>query len=77
MDVAPAQHRPSQQRECHSHSSPPRILTHSACQHAYEYDLVVIGGGSGGLACAKQARLAGATVAVLDYVKPSSQVTRR
>ncbi len=39
--------------------------------HGFEYDLVVIGGGSGGLACAKEAQKLGAKVAVLDYVKPS------
>lgn len=39
--------------------------------HAYDYDLVVIGGGSGGLACAKEAAALGARVALLDYVKPS------
>lgn len=37
----------------------------------YEYDLVVIGGGSGGLACAKEAVQYGIKVAVLDYVTPS------
>lgn len=37
----------------------------------YEYDLVVIGGGSGGLACAKEAAQFGAKVAVLDFVKPT------
>ena len=37
----------------------------------YEYDLVVIGGGSGGLACAKEAAALVAKVAVLDFVKPS------
>jgi thioredoxin reductase (NADPH) len=40
--------------------------------HGYQYDLIVIGGGSGGLACSKEAKKAGAErVAVLDYVKPS------
>ena len=39
--------------------------------HGYEYDLVVIGGGSGGLACSKEASKLGAKVAVLDFVKPS------
>ena len=38
---------------------------------AYDYDLVVIGGGSGGLAASKQAAQLGAKVAVLDYVCPS------
>mmetsp|Transcript_33091 Transcript_33091/g.83178 ORF Transcript_33091/g.83178 Transcript_33091/m.83178 type:complete len:514 (+) Transcript_33091:171-1712(+) len=40
-------------------------------EHEYDYDLMVIGGGSGGLACAKQAGLLGKKVAVFDYVKPS------
>lgn len=40
--------------------------------HGYDYDLVVIGGGSGGLAASKEAVKQGATkVAVLDFVKPS------
>jgi thioredoxin reductase (NADPH) len=37
----------------------------------YDYDLFVIGGGSGGLACSKQAASHGARVAVADFVKPS------
>eukprot|EP00731_Ephydatia_muelleri_P002661 Em0001g2661a len=39
--------------------------------HAYDYDLVVIGGGSGGLACSKEAAEHGARVACLDYIKPT------
>ncbi|NXJ67423.1 TRXR2 reductase, partial [Rostratula benghalensis] len=41
-----------------------------------EYDLLVIGGGSGGLACAKEAAQFGRKVAVLDYVDPSPQGTK-
>lgn len=37
----------------------------------YDYDLIVIGGGSGGLACSKEASKLGAKVAVFDFVKPS------
>lgn len=37
----------------------------------FDYDLIVIGGGSGGLAAAKEAKKLGMKVAVLDYVKPS------
>mmetsp|Transcript_1554 Transcript_1554/g.2643 ORF Transcript_1554/g.2643 Transcript_1554/m.2643 type:complete len:641 (-) Transcript_1554:345-2267(-) len=39
--------------------------------HSYDYDLVILGGGSGGLAASKEAAKLGAKVAVLDYVKPS------
>jgi thioredoxin reductase (NADPH) len=39
--------------------------------HGYDYDLVVIGGGSGGMAAAKEATRFGAKVACLDFVKPS------
>lgn len=39
----------------------------------YEYDLIVIGGGSGGLAAAKEAASYGKKVACLDFVKPSPQ----
>jgi pyruvate/2-oxoglutarate dehydrogenase complex dihydrolipoamide dehydrogenase (E3) component len=40
------------------------------------YDLVVLGGGSGGLAAAKQAAELGANVAVFDYVTPSPKGTK-
>uniref|UniRef100_A0A8D0Y1U9 Thioredoxin-disulfide reductase n=1 Tax=Sus scrofa TaxID=9823 RepID=A0A8D0Y1U9_PIG len=40
------------------------------------YDLLVIGGGSGGLACAKEAAQLGKKVAVVDYVSPSPRGTR-
>mmetsp|Transcript_9655 Transcript_9655/g.20259 ORF Transcript_9655/g.20259 Transcript_9655/m.20259 type:complete len:671 (+) Transcript_9655:134-2146(+) len=42
-----------------------------APNHPYDYDLLVLGGGSGGLAASKEAAALGAKVAVLDYVKPS------
>jgi len=42
----------------------------------YEYDLVVIGGGSGGMASAKMAATLGAKVALFDFVKPSTQGTK-
>ncbi|XP_068616737.1 thioredoxin reductase 2, tandem duplicate 2 [Brachionichthys hirsutus] len=56
----------------------------TGCLHAlrrnltgkYDYDLVVIGGGSGGLACSKEAAQQGQEVAVLDYVEPSIKGTK-
>lgn len=45
-------------------------------EHPYDYDLIVIGGGSGGLACAKEAIVHGAKVAVLDYVTPTPLGTK-
>lgn len=47
-----------------------------ATGHGYDYDLVVIGGGSGGLAASKEASTLGAKVAVLDFVKPSPAGTK-
>jgi hypothetical protein len=37
----------------------------------YDFDLFVIGGGSGGLACAKEAAALGAKVGLCDFVRPS------
>jgi len=50
-------------------------LTSSVGKHEYDYDLVVIGGGSGGMSCSKAAASLGAKVALFDYVKPSTQGT--
>ncbi|XP_069906101.1 thioredoxin reductase 3 isoform X1 [Oryctolagus cuniculus] len=44
-------------------------------ESAYEYDLIVIGGGSGGLSCAKEAAILGRKVMVLDFVVPSPRGT--
>jgi len=43
----------------------------NAQAHDYEYDIVVIGGGSGGLAASKEAARLGLKVAVCDFVKPT------
>uniref|UniRef100_A0A8C0DS07 Thioredoxin reductase 2 n=1 Tax=Balaenoptera musculus TaxID=9771 RepID=A0A8C0DS07_BALMU len=50
--------------------------TASAAPGRQCYDLLVIGGGSGGLACAKEAAQLGKKVAVVDYVEPSPRGTR-
>lgn len=39
--------------------------------HDYQYDVVVLGGGSGGLAASKTCQALGKKVAVLDFVKPT------
>lgn len=39
--------------------------------HAYDYDLIVIGGGSGGLAASKEAARFGKKVAMFDFVQPT------
>lgn len=41
----------------------------------YDFDLIVIGGGSGGLACSKEAASLGKKVMVLDFVVPTPKGT--
>ena len=61
-------------------SKPPRV-THESDLRApddgsgFDYDVAVIGGGSGGLAFSKEAASLGAKTCVLDFVKPSWQGT--
>jgi hypothetical protein len=47
-------------------------------QHEFTYDLVVVGGGSGGLACAKEAASLNPDlrIALCDFVKPSGHGTK-
>ncbi len=47
------------------------INIYNKMSHIYDYDLFVIGGGSGGLAAAKSARKMGYLVGIADYVSPS------
>ncbi len=42
----------------------------------YEVDVLVIGGGSGGLACAREAAALGAKTVLLDFVPPSPRGTK-
>lgn len=43
--------------------------------HDYQWDLIVIGAGSGGISCAKKAAGYGKKVMICDFVKPSPQGT--
>ena len=43
----------------------------SQVAHTYDYDIFVIGGGSGGISCAKAAAVMGKRVALADFVEPS------
>ncbi|KAM6247770.1 thioredoxin reductase 3 [Spheniscus humboldti] len=48
-----------------------KLLGDSQDAEPYDYDLIIIGGGSGGLACSKEAAALGKKVMVLDYVVPT------
>ncbi|XP_041457959.1 thioredoxin reductase 1, cytoplasmic-like [Lytechinus variegatus] len=50
-------------------------INHLLNVNSYDYDLIVIGGGSGGLAASKEAAVLGKKVAVCDFVKPTPKGT--
>jgi thioredoxin/glutathione reductase (selenoprotein) len=52
-------------------ASTPQLRRMDLKKHSYDYDMIVIGGGSGGLAAAKEAASLGARVAVCDFVTPT------
>lgn len=47
------------------------FLKYEEKTHPYDYDLFVIGGGSGGVSAARWAATLGKKVAMADFVKPS------
>lgn len=51
-------------------------ITEMDTSSKFEYDYIVIGGGSGGMASAKEAAKLGAKVVLFDFVKPSTQGTK-
>ncbi|XP_078488103.1 thioredoxin reductase 1, cytoplasmic-like [Ciona intestinalis] len=57
--------------KAHSEGLLLKMIEAPSSTHEYEYDLVVIGGGSGGLAASKRASELGKKVAVCDFVQPT------
>ena len=57
-------------------SSPLFKRQSSADAEKTSFDLIVIGGGSGGLALSKEANILGKSICVIDYVEPSHQGTK-
>jgi len=54
-----------------SSSSDASKMEEDAADVTYDYDVIVVGGGSGGLAASKEAAKLGLKTAVYDYVKPT------
>ncbi|XP_060036247.1 thioredoxin reductase 3 isoform X1 [Erinaceus europaeus] len=48
-----------------------QLLQEGSGFDGFDYDLIVLGGGSGGLSCAQEAAILGKKVMVLDFVVPS------
>jgi thioredoxin reductase (NADPH) len=51
-------------------------MKNPCAERAFDFDLFVIGGGSGGLACSRAAASYGAKVGLADFVKPSPAGTK-
>ncbi|KXS13824.1 thioredoxin and glutathione reductase [Gonapodya prolifera JEL478] len=63
-------------KEAHDNGSLHALLEGDGAAHSFDYDMIVIGGGSGGLACSREAAKLGKKVAVLDYARPSPPGTK-